>query len=597
MPTRNVKRIALIGATTLALAATIAASLVLHQGATHAAASGQQSTLQNLTSLGTGEIVAGSTNSAGANSLTDKTAPEHERDFGMHATAPKTVPTTPPNPTPNSMATSNPGFEGFAGLTHVDSRLASNGNQYSLEPPDQGLCVGNGYVVEAVNDVMAVYSSAGSHTMTSGPTALNAFFNLPYMLDRTKNPPVPGPFLSDPKCVYDTAGGHFILTVLEEPNPRAYTLIAVSQTGDPNGKWNLYSIDATDDGQNGTPANPGCPCFGDQPLIGFDANGFYISTNEFGAGFNGTQLYAMSKSGLESGALPKVVHINVGELPTPDAGGIWYSVQPAVAPPGAAAGQGQVQNTEFFMSSLQFGPAPLDNRIAVWSLNNTQALVSGNPQAVKLSNTVISSETYGTAADGSMNASQKAGPIPLGSAVGATENYLNANDDRMNQVVYANGLLWSGVNTYLQGGRIGIAYFIVSPSIQGHTVAASMVNQGYVSLANDNVLFPSIGVNNSGQGIISFSVSGPDYYPSTGYATIDATNGAGAVHIAGAGTAPADGFTGYPAYGGNGVERWGDYSAAVVAADGSIWFADEWIPGGPRTSLANWGTFVGHVQP
>lgn len=595
MPTRNVKRALILGVTSLAIAGTVAASLVLNQGVSHAAATGPSSTIQNLNAIGTGQILAGQTNSTGANSLTDQTAPEHEHDFNMRAKAPNTVPTAPANPAPSGMAASNPGLTGFPGLNHVDSRSASNGNQYSLEPPDQGLCVGNGYVVEGVNDVMAVYNS-GSHAMTSGPTALNAFFNLPVMLDRSKNPPVPGPFLSDPKCVYDAASGHFIFTVLEEPNPRAYTLIAVSQTNDPNGKWNLYSIDATDDGQNGTPSNPGCPCFGDQPLIGFNANGFFISTNEFGAGFNGAQLYAMSLSGLESGTLPKVVHLNLGALPTPDAGGIWYSVQPAVAPPGAQRGHGQDQNTEFFMSSLQFGPAPLDNRIAVWSLNNTQALDSGNPSAVKISNTVISSETYGSAPDGSMTATQKAGPIPLGTSVGATENLLNANDDRMNQVVYANGLLYSGVNTYLQGGRIGIAYFIVSPDIRGHNVSARMENQGYVSMANDNVMFPSIAVNTAGRGIISFSYSGPDYYPSTGYATIDAEHGAGAIHTSSVGVAPADGFTGYPAYGGNGVERWGDYSAAVVAEDGSLWFADEYIPG-PRTLLANWGTYIGQVQP
>ena len=52
-----------------------------------------------------------------------------------------------------------------------------------------------------------------------------------------------------------------------------------------------------------------------------------------------------------------------------------------------------------------------------------------------------------------------------------------------------------------------------------------------------------------------------------------------------------------------GVERWGDYGAAVAAADGSIWFAAETINqsctlatfvadttcGGTRTILANWG--------
>ncbi len=39
---------------------------------------------------------------------------------------------------------------GFGGLTHADSRFANNGNQFSGEPPDQALCVGNGFTFEMV---------------------------------------------------------------------------------------------------------------------------------------------------------------------------------------------------------------------------------------------------------------------------------------------------------------------------------------------------------------------------------------------------------------------------------------------------------------
>ena len=45
----------------------------------------------------------------------------------------------------------------FHGLNHRDQRLANGGNQFSLEPPDQALCVGNGYTVESVNSVLRVY--------------------------------------------------------------------------------------------------------------------------------------------------------------------------------------------------------------------------------------------------------------------------------------------------------------------------------------------------------------------------------------------------------------------------------------------------------
>jgi hypothetical protein len=67
------------------------------------------------------------------------------------------------------------------------------------------------------------------------------------------------------------------------------------------------------------------------------------------------------------------------------------------------------------------------------------------------------------------------------------------------------------------------------------------------------------------------------------------------VHIAAAGTAPEDGFTGYPSLGGDVAARWGDYSAAVADEHGNLWFATEFIPAASRTLLANWGTFIGKI--
>jgi hypothetical protein len=570
-------------------------------------------TLQDVHSAGTGSFSSSDSGALTGDTLNQVLPKDDDRDQHTNAVY-ADAPTTNPNPSGNPVT---PGSaSGFQGLDHFDTRTRDGGNAFSLEPPDQGLCVGNGFVVEPVNDVMVVFDKSGNRLTV--PTSMNTFFGLPFAINRTTG--ARGPFLSDPKCLYDASTGRFFLTILEEdaaPSVRAHTLIAVSKTSDPRGQWYLYSIDATDDGQNGTPSNPNCPCFGDQPLIGINADGFYIATNEFPSfvnGFNGAQVYAMPKAPLTSGSLPKVVHINTGLIPTPDAGGIWYSIQPATSP--SQGGQGQIPNTEFFMSALQFGPAPLDNRIAVWSLENTSALVSGNPTAVKLSNTVISSETYGGT---SFAASQKAGNTPLGHLLTSItgnpnpESDLNANDDRMNQVVYANGMLWSGLDTVVNtsGSRYGVAYFIVSPQLNGHGLSAAMVKQGYVAVDGNNTLFPSIGVNAAGKGAIAFTVSGPDYYPSAGYALIDATNGAGDVHITGAGVGPADGFTGYPDEGGNGVERWGDYSAAVAGADGSIWMANEYIAqtctdaqyhadstcGGTRTSLANWSTFIANVNP
>ena len=136
---------------------------------------------------------------------------------------------------------------------------------------------------------------------------------------------------------------------------------------------------------------------------------------------------------------------------------------------------------------------------------------------------------------------------------------------------------------------------------------------GDVSVANNNVVFPAIAANAAGKGIIGFTLVGPDFFPGAAYVKVDASHDPAAVQVARWGSGPADGFTGEqsqdPVDGG--VERWGDYAAAVAAADGSIWFATETINqscsvaqfladtscGGTRTILANWGTFIGQVNP
>src|SRR5207302_10371561 len=59
----------------------------------------------------------------------------------------------------SARAKSNPGASTihFQGLNFHDQRFANGGNQFSVEPPDQALCAGNGFVLESVNDVLQVY--------------------------------------------------------------------------------------------------------------------------------------------------------------------------------------------------------------------------------------------------------------------------------------------------------------------------------------------------------------------------------------------------------------------------------------------------------
>jgi hypothetical protein len=549
------------------------------------------------------------------------------KEAARHRLASSRIPTTTATERPQTLPLPEPvaesdvvvsfqgdGFEGFDGLSHVDQRLANNGNQFSLEPPDQGLCAGNGYVVETINDVIRVFDDGGNPL--AGVEDMNSFFGLAAQVIRG-TPRIVGPFISDPKCFYDRQTQRWFVTELMIDNGnnagatgRSFNLIAVSQTSHPTGTFTVFMYDVTDDGLNGTPNHPGCPCFGDQPLLGADSSGVYQSTNEFGAGFNGAQLYAISKAGLVAAAespsspMPVVVQIDASQQLVPF-GGLSYSIQPATSP-----GQGDNGNgIEYFLSALQFGNPGYevyDNRIAVWALTNTSSLNSDTPN-LDLSFEVVSSETYGQPDP----AAQKAGETPLGTSLGDSEEFLNTNDDRMNQVVYANGLLYSGVNSKLSVGgasQTGLAWFAVQPSLRGSKVHGRVVGQGYVAVKGNNTLFPSLGINGEGNGVIAFSLAGTDYFPSAAYVNFSGGSASRFIHVAGAGQDPEDGFSGYPQFlppppPPTNVGRWGDYSAAV--ADGNrIWFAAEYIPKACavnalpcRTSLANWGTFVSTVRP
>ncbi|GGM07248.1 hypothetical protein GCM10011594_29080 [Nakamurella endophytica] len=490
------------------------------------------------------------------------------------------------------------------GLSLRDTRDANGGNQFSLEPPDQALCVGGTEVIEGVNNVFATYSTSGART--SAPQAYTPFWNDGVAeVDRTTG--TYGPFVSDPKCYFDPVLHRFFMTELQlGTNPTtgdftgdSYENIAVSRTATPGtsaADWYLYRIDVRNDGTHGTPSHAGCPCLGDQPLIGADTYGFYVTTNEFsidGPEFNGAQIYAFDKAALAAGTLR---YQRIETNGTPLAEGTAYSVQPATSP--VAADWSTANNgTEYALSALDF-TATLDDRIAAWALTNTRSLTTDHP-AVTVSRTVIGSEVYGQPP----SVQQKSGPYPLGQSLKDKLNLLQSNDDRMNQVVYAGGKLWSGVNTAAKTENgpttTAIAYFVVRPTATPTSVSATMAHQGYVSVNRNSVMYPSIGVAPGGtRAAMVFTLAGPGYHPSTAYVRLSSSGApTGPVSIYGAGTKPADGFTGYPQYGGNGQERWGDYSAAVADPGGTVWVAAEYVPGtfGYPPYLANWGTAIGAI--
>ena len=589
-------------------------------------ATGTSVTFGALTYIGDSAIVSGQGTTATPSS-SDTVRPETDRSPQVpnKNAAPHPLPTQPPSANGFAVTTQNGStVKSFDGLTHADQRLAGTGiytnTQFSLEPPDQAACVGNGYVVDGVNNALAVYST-NSGTRVSGPTAFSQFFNRSPEVIRTTR--VRGDFLSDPRCHFDTESRRWFVTELEfDTDPatgvfnaalgnRARNLIAVSKTDDPTGGWALFSFDVTDDGKNGTPAHANCACFGDQPMIGFDHYGFYITTNEFSqinGAFNGNQTYAISKWKLisaanKSGSLPTVVAMNNNDALLPY-GGQAYSLLPAIAPPANDDGedtdnQTRLHGVEYFMSALDF--TGTDNRMAVWALTNTASLSTDKPN-VTMQLTVINSEAYAGPGNVTQKPASSSAQTPYKNLAAPTAplEQLQSNDDRTNgNTVFSQGKLLTTLNTAIQNGTtttVGTAWFEAKPSFKDGVLKARMVNQGYVSVNNNSVLYGTVGVNAQGQGIISFTLAGPDYYPSTGFVRINSDQGTyGKVHLTGIGAGPDDGFTGYPDATSQGAARWGDYGAVAIDGNGNAWSIAEYIPNAPRTLFANWGTRITNV--
>jgi len=448
----------------------------------------------------------------------------------------------------------------FDGVSSLDSAVTNFGLEF--EPPDQGLCVGNGFVVEPVNSAYTIYKRDGS--VVAGP------FNVNVMFDEGLTE-----FTSDPRCHFDpsTHTWFAIILFISADNTNARTDIAVNTSGDPTTPWTVYHLDATDDGTNGTPVHVGCPCLGDQPLLGMDRENIYISTNEFsilGPQANGAQIYAVSKRDLIDGAAN--VHFVQFENLT-IAGTMAMSVQPALNSPGQDAGG------EYFLQTID-PTQTVDNRLGVWALTHEEAVSDG--AIPTLSSIVIDSLGFG---------------VPPNAVQKGSASLLTSDDDRMQQVQFINGSLWGALNTALNvtGSSTQLsanAWFEIRPELRDSQIAAATITrQGILASPGNFLLYPALQVAPDGEVAMVFTISGPTLFPSAAFARMSkGERSFGHITMAAPGSGPYAPTS----------TRWGDYSWAVADPNGkSIWLATEYIPPLDRQTvdgLQNWGTRVIEVS-
>ena len=448
-------------------------------------------------------------------------------------------------------ATSSP-LANFNGVGSRDSQFTNFNAEF--EPPDQGLCQGNGFVLEPVNSAYRIYRTNGKSVR--GPFNVNDLFN------------VGGKeFTSDPRCWFDPTTQTWFATILflNDSSTASSLLIAVRHSPSPVGLWNEYSIDTTDEGRGN-----GCPCFGDQPRIGIDQTNLYVTADEFsiqGNQFFGSQMWAIDKAELVAG-MPLTHFVRFS--------GLTIAGQPTLAPQPALTTA--KPKAEYFLSSMDLAGQG-NHRIGVWAMTRRGQVGKGGIPT--LTSTVINSEAY-------------ANP-PKAAQAGATSK-LDSGDDRMQETQFAGGTVWGELTTAVQPARDGTvraggAWFQVRPRLGAAGIAgASIVRQGYIASRGQYAIYPSVQPDAAGNAAVVFTLTSRNRFPSAAFATMKAgAANFGPLIVAAPGTGPYD----------RNATRWGDYSFAVPSdTSHAAWLATEYIP--PRSSQTtnrqrNWGTRVFEV--
>ena len=462
----------------------------------------------------------------------------------------------------------------FNGVDAIDNSNATGG--YDLEPPDEGMAAGDGYVINFVNLTGAIYRPNGQLVVGPFPLGLvggGGFFNADL-----------NNIVSDPRAYYDASSHTFFALVWEDdfvngaPGP-AYVDLAVNSGNPVTHPWTQYKIEVDD-------ANAaGCPCLPDYTIIGVDQYNVYLLPNEFqnyGPGFNGSQIYVLAKSQLINGnPTPNVIHFSSLSV----AGVIAYHLQPANEHTSA--------NAEYFMNSLDPNNT-FDNRLGVWAMTNRSKVAQG--VIPNLSATVISSEAYAMP----VNAQTPPGLCPCPALGGPlpTSGVVTADFDALQEVQYINGHLYAELNTSINvvgdsSARDGVAWFDVTPVVSGGSISSQtkVAAQGYLASRGLYLMYPHIEHTFKGNTVLVFTFGGLGTYLSAGYSVM--TKGSSSfngIHVAGAGVTSDNGFTGTSAFGG--VGRWGDYSAGQLDPSGNgVWLATQDIPNN-GDQYANWGNRI-----
>ncbi len=234
--------------------------------------------------------------------------------------------------------------------------------QTAFRPPDCTTAAGPNDVMVAVNTDLAGYTKAGVQRFR-WPNTTTLF-----------GPVLPsGSSIFDPRVAYDHYARRWIVVAGARRAAPAgsWIMVAVSQGTDPAGAYWVWALDAALDGSAASNN------WADYPMLGFDQQGIYITTNQFvfNGGFSYAKLRILNKAELYAGGAGATHAIRWWDfwgLRNPD-NSLAFTVQPAVH------FRGSTGTPPVYLANSLF---PRGSALTLWTLTNALAGWSGGAPAL-----------------------------------------------------------------------------------------------------------------------------------------------------------------------------------------------------------------------
>jgi hypothetical protein len=416
-----------------------------------------------------------------------------------------------------------------------------NGFTPQAIPPDTNGDVGPNHYVQVVNTDVAVFTKNGSPLL--GPVPLNTLWSGFGGGCETNDD-------GDPVVIYDPIADRWVISQFSVSGADGSSIpflecVAISQTADPTGRYNRYSFAYSQ--------------FPDYPKMGVWPDAYYTTFNMFHVPddqFLGAQICAYDRASMLAGqpATQQCFQVSIGGLLPADLDG-------ATLPPAGAPNY-----------ALALGAAA--NQLAFFAFH-----VDWTTPA----NSTLTGPTNLTTADFTDACSPTGRCVPQS---GTTELLDSLGDRLMFRLAYRNFgdheamVVSHSINA---GTSTGVRWYELRLSAG----SPSIFQQGTYAPSSDFRWMPSIAMDQGGNMLMGFSVSGNALKPQLHYTGRLVADALGQMRDE---KTYFDGSGSQASFG-----RWGDYSMMSVdpADDSTFWFTSEYLP---FDGVFNWRTRIAALR-